>query len=499
MNPASITITAFCVLAALEAASGAEAPSVLLTGIVDVEGQRQAIFEITSGKGRVMKPILSEGERTEAVELRRIDSKLGRVELLVDGNESFQVLDGGRESAWVPGLHFKGADLRQVLEIYQQLCGRTVLYPDALPGLKFDLKTGALSRAAAIDELEAQFRSKGLEIQPRGTKFVFVVQARQVDRLTSIPDAAFASRGDDGKVLPAGLIKFQSADVRQVSEIYQELTGRTVLQPADLHGKISVRTQTPLTRDEAIWVIESILALAHLDGGLLIQPRGSKFVFVVPASHAARLAAIPDVAAQPVKEEDGVMPAGMLRFQEADSSSALEVYQELSGKTVLRSQELSGRVTVRSQTPLTRAEAQWLLQAALGVADVAMISEGERFVLALKGVENPNVPPLPRNAHIPVANSSVRSPLEFKDAAVTNILALYAGLLGRTPMPLDTTPAIRMSLLSRGGLTPSETLFALDALAALRHCRFDLVGDNQVRIVPAALPRPNDALTPNPK
>jgi general secretion pathway protein D len=92
----------------------------------------------------------------------------------------------------------------------------------------------------------------------------------------------------DEEVFPPGLIKFQDADLLQVLEVYQELTGRTVLRPNNLpQTKISIRSQTPLTRREAIAALDSILAMNQV--AMIAQ--GDKFVKAVPEAQAVQQAA----------------------------------------------------------------------------------------------------------------------------------------------------------------------------------------------------------------
>src|SRR4051794_33899957 len=85
------------------------------------------------------------------------------------------------------------------------------------------------------------------------------------------------------EVFPPGLIKFQDADISQVLEVYQELTGRTVMRPNNLpQTKVTIRSQTPLTRKEAIQALDSILSL----NGVAMSPQGEKFVKAVPSTQA---------------------------------------------------------------------------------------------------------------------------------------------------------------------------------------------------------------------
>jgi general secretion pathway protein D len=87
----------------------------------------------------------------------------------------------------------------------------------------------------------------------------------------------------DDVIIPPGLIKFQDADLLQVLDFYQDLTGRTVIRPASLpQTKISVRTQTPLTRREAVQLLDSILAMNQIT----MVPQGEKFVKAVTEATA---------------------------------------------------------------------------------------------------------------------------------------------------------------------------------------------------------------------
>lgn len=86
-------------------------------------------------------------------------------------------------------------------------------------------------------------------------------------------------------VFPPGLIKFQDTDLVQVLDLYQELTGRTVMRPSSLpQTKITIRTQTELTRREAIQALDTVLAMNQIT----MIPQGEKFVKAVPVGTAAQ-------------------------------------------------------------------------------------------------------------------------------------------------------------------------------------------------------------------
>jgi general secretion pathway protein D len=102
------------------------------------------------------------------------------------------------------------------------------------------------------------------------------------------PDEAAAAKADETKraeddIIAAGEIKFQDADLSQVLDVYQELTGRTILRPTSLpQQKVSIRTQTQLTRKEAVQALDSILSL----NGITMVPQGEKFVKALATAQA---------------------------------------------------------------------------------------------------------------------------------------------------------------------------------------------------------------------
>ena len=135
--------------------------------------------------------------------------------------------------------------------------------------------------------------------------------------------------GPAEEVFPPGLIKFQDADITQVLEIYQELTGRTVMRPANLPAtKVTIRSQTPLTRKEAIQALDSILAL----NGVSMIPIGEKFVNAVASAQAGVQGR--DFNELPLNElpESGSLVAQVVRLTNAlprDVAQALQPFAQL--------------------------------------------------------------------------------------------------------------------------------------------------------------------------
>ncbi|HZL41906.1 MAG TPA: secretin N-terminal domain-containing protein, partial [Verrucomicrobiae bacterium] len=89
-------------------------------------------------------------------------------------------------------------------------------------------------------------------------------------------------------IIPAGTINFPATDINQVLQIYSELVGRTILRPANLPTPlITLKTQTPLSKKEAIQAFDAVLAL----NGVTMINVGDKFVKAVPTPQANQEAA----------------------------------------------------------------------------------------------------------------------------------------------------------------------------------------------------------------
>jgi len=110
----------------------------------------------------------------------------------------------------------------------------------------------------------------------------------QVEQLIAIPPPPGATNTSLEETLPAGVINFPATDLNQVLQIYAELVGRTVLRPTSLPAPtITLKTQTPLSKREAVQAFDAVLAL----NGIAVVNVGDKFVKVVPAGQAGQIGA----------------------------------------------------------------------------------------------------------------------------------------------------------------------------------------------------------------
>jgi general secretion pathway protein D len=94
--------------------------------------------------------------------------------------------------------------------------------------------------------------------------------------------AASAATKPSEEMIPAGNINFQGVDVSQVLDVYAQLVGRTLLRAGLPSAQIVLRTETPLTKTEAIQALQAVLAL----NGIALVNVGDKFVKVLPVDQA---------------------------------------------------------------------------------------------------------------------------------------------------------------------------------------------------------------------
>jgi general secretion pathway protein D len=98
---------------------------------------------------------------------------------------------------------------------------------------------------------------------------------------SAIPSAPEAAAPPE-EMIPAGNINFQGVDVGQVLEVYAKLVGRTLLRAGLPAASIVLKTETPLTKSEAIQALQAVLSL----NGISVVNIGDKFVKVLPIDQA---------------------------------------------------------------------------------------------------------------------------------------------------------------------------------------------------------------------
>ncbi len=99
----------------------------------------------------------------------------------------------------------------------------------------------------------------------------------------AIAPALAAVNASPDDILPAGTLQFEQLDLNYVLKYYAELVNKTILRPASLPAAaITLESQTPITRAEAIRALDSVLAL----NGIEIIPMDDKFLKAIPMAEA---------------------------------------------------------------------------------------------------------------------------------------------------------------------------------------------------------------------
>jgi len=356
--------------------------------------------------------LLGEGQRQGDLEVIKIDIEAGKVQARVNGESrewslalkptKGTVPSGGSQSA--PAGHgriwLENASRRQALEIYQRLVGRTLLFSGAITqGARLSLR---MDPPAAAVELANGLENAldGLVFHPDGEKFTVIGREGDFEKLTPelhqfarnlklsnpVPPGAQTSHSED--TVPAGMLNFQNTDFFQVLQIFQELVNRTLLRPARLSGSgVYLKTQTPLTRQDAVYALCAVLAL----DGLSFVDLGDKFLFVYPTADKVKRKALfarafPSHTAAPGSQ---TIPPGTGNSW-LDLPGVAKIYSELAGERVAYDEHVSRRnFAFRAQTPLTSAEALHALDLLLGWEGLEVVKSKDGTELKLvRFIEN---------------------------------------------------------------------------------------------------------------
>jgi hypothetical protein len=226
------------------------------------------------------------------------------------------------------------------------------------------------------------FATKSIALVPKDTTFAFAVPKSQEPRLQKIN--ALEDTDPASEKYPAGLIKFDEADLIQVLEIYQELAGRTVLLATSTPRlKISMRSQTEWTRLQAIRALETVVGL----GDVAIFPHQTKFAIVQPSSFAEPPKEFVSNQSAVETIEAEVNRDGGLSFRDISPEAFLQRYAVLCGREPLpiESNLPQSRFTIRSQSLLTGAEAIYALDSLAVMKGFRVVLVGDKQVKLVRG------------------------------------------------------------------------------------------------------------------
>jgi hypothetical protein len=252
----------------------AQEPIPRLSGIISIGASKLAVLESTRGAGVSEPFVLSERQKKMGVEVLEIDLHGGKVKLDLHerGGPAIVTLTNHSDQATgpSPGIWLENASLDALLSLYGMLSARTLLRFPSLPEATFTFRASATNEVNAAHVLERELEATGISTIADGEKFTMVVPKAEVSKvkprwskISSVSPANPKSRQS-----PTGVVDFPDTDVNQVLTFYADLLRRkldlTTPSPIGRFRAIKFKTQTPLTRDECIYALDTLLQWARI-------------------------------------------------------------------------------------------------------------------------------------------------------------------------------------------------------------------------------------------
>jgi type II secretory pathway component GspD/PulD (secretin) len=142
--------------------------------------------------------------------------------------------------------------------------------------------------------------------------------------------------------------------------------------------------------------------------------------------------------------------AGMLKLADADLEQVLNLYQEVSARTVIRGTNLPAvKISLHNQTPLTRVETLQLLDTALMQNGITMVLVGDATVKAVPNREaGSETPPAidARADELPDSSSYMTCTVRLKHANADQVVRMLS-LASRMPNSIVYVPSGNLLIL----------------------------------------------------
>ncbi len=119
-----------------------------------------------------------------------------------------------------------------------------------------------------------------------------------------------------------------------------------------------------------------------------------------------------------------LMAGGTMNFQGVSLDTVLIIYQQLSGRTVIRASLPDAKITLRTQSPLSRVQALQLFDTVLAQNGIAMVLCGDNAVKAVPA--NQAVSESPPEIALPWERLPVSSSCMMRTVQLKNLQAVYA-------------------------------------------------------------------------
>jgi hypothetical protein len=300
-----LVLTCLLNVAATEDGGGPELGSIKLTGIINLPDRKCAVLQTRGTRFQWPDLILAERQRDGRVEMLNIDPQAGKVTISfsVRGQATNQDLllssqATDRPNATISTLMLENVSINSVLTLYAEFSERSILRP-VLPDMTMTLTDSPANKAEAAVALERALAAKEIVSIPDGTKFVMVVPKAfaalvrpHSSEIKSATDAGptapagdnqlLARQSPDDNNIPPGVIHFVNVDLLDVATLYAELLGRKLdrTPPYPVHGLISFKSQTSLTKAEVCYALETLFSWQ----GAKLVPVGTNLMRLEPIS-----------------------------------------------------------------------------------------------------------------------------------------------------------------------------------------------------------------------
>lgn len=171
---------------------------------------------------------------------------------------SAQTPSGNSASTTRP-VQLQNAGVEEVLDLYAQLVHRTVLH-GTLPVSKFSFDIPATNKTAVTEIIVKALKEKGLTSVLDGEKFVLVVTEAQASKV--VPHSSqIKSPGEKAN----GTLSFSSLPLSETLTVYAQLAGASGFEQTSEFACpylfITLKTQTSMTKAEAIYALDTIFRL----------------------------------------------------------------------------------------------------------------------------------------------------------------------------------------------------------------------------------------------
>ncbi len=175
-------------------------------------------------------------------------------------------------------------------------------------------------------------------------------------------------------------------------------------------------------------------------------------------------------------------------------AEALELYSDLTERTVLRYPALPNAKLTLNLTTTNRAEIARAIETVAATNGITLVPDGEKFVLVAPESAanrlNPQAAKIPAaGTNDPAARIFPRHSINWTAVRLTQALPIYAEILGQkldsSSLPPQAT-YLEIVFVNRTPLTRAELLYALETLFGWNGVKLVPAGDGFVKVVPVA-------------